>query len=572
MAVSGKDQVAQLVLMGEGGQAQPMSEAALIHLLSVLKDNLRLVFLSACHSESIAEALADVIPYAIGMCGAIADDAAIAFATAFYRGLGFGRNLQEAFDLGKNALMNLQVPEDQRPGLYCRKDAVNPAKVVLVGLSIAPSQKPAVSAEGSVALAMRAAGFLDAADIIALSRKPATGADRNRVAMLEKIRAIWITGFLQKSLFHETRILLGLSERPDAVVRPMDLLVQRSDQGERPLPSGTHVVDVFDEMDQSLLILGAPGAGKTTLLLELARDLLTRATIDPVCPIPVVFPLSTWSGSWKIRSLDYESRKPLAVWLMDELNLRYDIPRKIADEWVASDQILPLLDGLDEVRAEQRAACVEAINDFRQSHGLLPLVITSRAADYEALAMPLRLHGAILVRPLTREQVNNYLTELGPAGEPVRAALQADPSLWELLDSPLLLNIVTLAYAGQAATPPPLSGTAVERRDHLFGLYVNQMLRRRAAESAYTPKQTVHWLSWLAIQMSHHGQTVFYLEGLQIDWLPQRQRGAIRAGYRLVVGLVVGLVYELVFGLVGGLSFRLFAGLRRTKENNWSTQ
>ena len=38
-----------------------------------------------------------------------------------------------------------------------------------------------------------------------------TSADRKRVAMIEKVRTIWITGFLQKSLFQETRIILGLS-------------------------------------------------------------------------------------------------------------------------------------------------------------------------------------------------------------------------------------------------------------------------------------------------------------------------------------------------------------------------
>ena len=151
-----------------------------------------------------------------------------------------------------------------------------------------------------------------------------------------------------------------------------------------------------------------------------------------------------------------------------------------------TDQVLPLLDGLDEVKVEHRAACVEAINVFRQSHGFLPLVITSRTADYEALAEPLRLHGAILVQPLSREQVNAYLADLGPAGEPVRAAIHEDSSLWELLDSPLLLNIVTVAYAGQPEAPSPVSGTVVERRDHLFGSYVNQMLRRRAAERRYT--------------------------------------------------------------------------------------
>ena len=68
----------------------------------------------------------------------------------------------------------------------------------------------------------------------------------------------------------------------------------------------------------------------------------------------------------------------------DELNLRYDVPTGIAQEWVAADQILPLLDGLDEVRAEHRPACVEAVNAFRQSHGFLPVVITSRLADYDS--------------------------------------------------------------------------------------------------------------------------------------------------------------------------------------------
>jgi hypothetical protein len=47
---------------------------------------------------------------------------------------------------------------------------------------------------------------------------------RNRRAMIEKVRAIWITGVLNESLYKETLITLGLAKRPDAVERPMDLL------------------------------------------------------------------------------------------------------------------------------------------------------------------------------------------------------------------------------------------------------------------------------------------------------------------------------------------------------------
>ena len=345
-----------------------------------------------------------------------------------------------------------------------------------------------------------------------------SGNPRDRSRMLEKVRKIWITGFLERSLSHETRILLGLSERLDAVARPMDLLVQRPDQGERPLPPGMQIVEVFDAMEQ-LLILGAPGSGKTTLLLELARDLLDRAVRDPTHPIPVVFPLSTWA----------ESRRPLAEWLMEELYQRYDVPRKIGQAWVDADQILPLLDGLDEVKPAHRAACVEAINAFRKAHDL-PLVIGSRTADYHALAVPLQLYGAIVVQHLSAQQADSYLTEIGPAGEAVRRAMGHDPMLGEMLDSPLMLNIVTAAYAGQPGSQPRLSGTLKERRDHLFGAYVDQMFRRRGVDRHYPPQRTVHWLTWLAWQMVRHSQTVFYIERLQPDWLPGETAMGIRTG------------------------------------------
>jgi hypothetical protein len=405
--------------------------------------------------------------------------------------------------------------------------------------------------------------------------------DRNRSAMIEKVRAIWITGFLQDSLFHGKKILLGLRERPDVVGRRWDALARRQDENERSLPLGTQIVEAFDKSAQALLILGKPGSGKTTLLLELASVLLDRAERDLLHPIPVVFPLSPWAASRK----PLVDRKPLVEWLVEELNFRYDVPRKVGQEWAESDQILPLLDGLDEVKEEQRVACVEAINEFRESHGLLPLVITSRTVEFEALSKPPRLHGEILVEPLTQDQVKSYLADLGSAGEPVRTAIQGDLSLWKLqespdgldradpggdeedslpwkwLDTPLLLNVVTLAYAGQTESPTLLSGTVAERRDHLFGLYVNQMLGRRTADRRYSPEKMIHWLSWLAYQMNTHGETVFYLERLQTDWLPQRQGLAIRVSYGVLLGMVYGLVGALAFWHGGGLVVGVIVGL-----------
>jgi hypothetical protein len=128
-----------------------------------------------------------------------------------------------------------------------------------------------------------------------------------------------------------------------------------------------------------------------------------------------------------------------------------------------------------------------------------------------------------------------------------------------------LLNIVTVAYAGQTAALALSRGTVAERRDQLFGSYVDQMLRRRAAERRYARELTTQWLSWLACQMAKHGQTVFNLERLQRDWLPTNQFRAIQASAVLISGLVIALVFGLVSGLVRGLDYilvlRLIFGL-----------
>jgi len=85
----------------------------------------------------------------------------------------------------------------------------------------------------------------------------------NRRRILKLVRKIWIDGYLKHSLVDNlARIELGLEEKPDAVSRPWDLIVQPPDRAPRPLPPGQAMGAIFDELGQALLILGAPGAGK----------------------------------------------------------------------------------------------------------------------------------------------------------------------------------------------------------------------------------------------------------------------------------------------------------------------
>jgi transcriptional regulator with XRE-family HTH domain len=395
----------------------------------------------------------------------------------------------------------------------------------------------------------------------ALSR-PNAHYRRNRRRMLEKVQTFWIEGMLKSSLHGAALIALGMEHQPEVVVHPWNMIVQQSNLPARPLPPGTSITEVFDDLDSQLLILGAPGSGKTTLLLELTRELIARAETDETTPMPVVFNLSSWAAR----------RRLLADWLADELNERYDVPYNIAQAWVAADALLLLLDGLDEVTQEHRAACVEAINAFRRHHGLVDLVVCSRVAGYETLASRLRLRGAVLVQPLSQQQIDAYLMNAGDQLATLRLALLDDPILCELAESPLMLSVMTLVYEGVSVSALPTSGALEAHQRQLFAAYVERMFMRRGADVRYSRQQTIYWLAWLARAMTQPAQAIFFIERLQPDLLTTKtvrwQYGVLdRLGSALICGGCVGLGTWLLSGLVGvggpgaPLTYGLISGL-----------
>jgi DNA polymerase III delta prime subunit len=321
---------------------------------------------------------------------------------------------------------------------------------------------------------------------------------------------------------------LGLTLDQTAVVRGLDVVVQRPDESPRLLQPGTRLVDVFDDHRGQLLILGAPGAGKTTLLLELAKELLERAEQDTEHPIPVVFNLSSWALE----------RLPLHEWMKVELNLRSDAPKKLAREWVTNEHILPLLDGLDEVASEHRAACVAAINAYRRDHGWVPIVVCSRIAEYEGLSEQLLLPGAVAIQPLKRGQIEDYLERAGPALASVRAELRAEQELWDILDTPLMLSVVALAYQDEQAD----SASPATPQD-VFGRYLQAMFRRRAKETRYSEREIRNWLAWLARNLARRGQTVFFLEDVVPEWFLERRAAALATTTVVALSTLLGFIW-----------------------------
>ena len=79
------------------------------------------VIVNACSTDLLARALAEVVPFVIGMQEPVGDRSAIHFSTGFYQALAGGLPIKDAFDLGRGQLMMMSSGTDRRaPVLFCR--------------------------------------------------------------------------------------------------------------------------------------------------------------------------------------------------------------------------------------------------------------------------------------------------------------------------------------------------------------------------------------------------------------------------------------------------------------------
>lgn len=120
----------EIILEDNSGNSQAVSKRALTQLFAVLKDNIRCVVLNSCYSAPQAEAIAAEIDCVIGMSKAIGDEAAIDFAKSFYQAIGFGRDIDTAFQLGIGQIDLEGLDEQDTPKLLCQKS--NPKEIVFV--------------------------------------------------------------------------------------------------------------------------------------------------------------------------------------------------------------------------------------------------------------------------------------------------------------------------------------------------------------------------------------------------------------------------------------------------------
>jgi len=324
---------------------------------------------------------------------------------------------------------------------------------------------------------------------------------RNRPNALARVDR-YLADRFAGSLASQTRLALALDVSPEAVIRPYDLLVQPLNSTVTEVREDANIGAAFDDLQDSMLILGAPGAGKTTLLLELARSLVVEAHNNPNSPIPVIVDLAGWNGSTAREEGDDPGDSPLLAgfvrWLLTELTGRYQIPAAVGRVWLSKGRLGLLLDGLDEVALAHQEKLAPVLAELGQRYLVGQIAVTCRIQEYEQLQHRLKLYGAVRIRPLSRRQVLDYFASGGDELAGALAAMERDDDLWDLVNSPLMLNVMALAYQGRDARDIA-GGVLADHRRELFDTFISEVLARyRPSSPQFESRAAVRSLWCLA--------------------------------------------------------------------------
>lgn len=110
----------KIILGDRFGRGKTVDQHGLLDTFALYKKHVRLVLLNACFTKTLARSVSEVVDYSVGTGKGIGDKASVAFAGAFYRALGFGKPVREAFESATAELALTKIRRSRGIELFVR--------------------------------------------------------------------------------------------------------------------------------------------------------------------------------------------------------------------------------------------------------------------------------------------------------------------------------------------------------------------------------------------------------------------------------------------------------------------
>ncbi|MFF7342155.1 NACHT domain-containing protein [Streptomyces sp. NPDC008163] len=284
-----------------------------------------------------------------------------------------------------------------------------------------------------------------------------------------------------------------------------------------------------------LIVLGAAGTGKSVIALHLVQSMLKNP--QPGDPIPVLMSLSSWRPGvpmqdWMIRQIRQNNTKAVRHW-----RSKTDAARLFA-----AGEVMPVLDGLDELPESLRAKAVEAIDKAIPTNCWL--LLTSRGDEYEEVCRAgshLTRAAVVELDAVGVEAAITYLEQSQVAGDDrwntvfdhLRRESESEQA--QLMASPLMLYLAKTTYRKLLTDPKELISKKHSQEDiaaalldrYLPAIYTDDPRGR------YKEKRARRHLQLMARQMVRD-------ETVDFAWWQLNAK---------LTGLLVGLAFGAVWGL-----------------------
>ncbi len=315
------------------GDSILVGSSALGNLFALHKEDVKCVVLNACYSAEQASSIGEHIPFVIGMTSTIDDASALAFAVGFYDAIGAGRNIEQAFRHGCNAIELQGLPGHELPMLK-------------TNTGVAQIERTSV-------LATAASLRNQARDGTALF-KHRQMVQELLLAGLEATRCVQCVGMHNpvpfEQIYQPTKILMrsGLDISASGAFHVQNRIAQSIVMSRAESFAPSSMEDFLDYPEDSIISAG-PGWGKTTFLHYLFREKVKDKSIETIL---------------------ITLRREDALAKLEEITKFYSLPASSIDD----RRVLLLVDGYDEVSLAARrkvSACLNRFSEAKQGRFIL---------------------------------------------------------------------------------------------------------------------------------------------------------------------------------------------------------